>query len=175
MAKKILMSALALTLVLASAAFAGGQKEPVPGAAAPAARPPFAAGEKLTLTGTLSLTGEWHPVLKSGGKEYELMVPRHLTWNLDVKDGEQVTVEGYVVQGGPRAGKDDGDIDLFVTKAVIDGKEYDLSQYRGPMMGGTRGGRSWGPGMRGGRGWKGGGRAGQGNGCPGCGCAPQQG
>jgi hypothetical protein len=192
MAKKILLSALALSLVLASAAFAGGQKEPVPGAAAPAAataKPPFATGEKLTLSGALSLEGQWHPVLKSGGKEYELLVPRHLTWNIDVKDGEQVTVEGYVVQGRPRAGQDDGDVDLFVTKATIQGKEYDLSQYRGPMMGGPgqnggpgygprgrqpgmRGGGSWGPGMRGGRA---GNRGGWGTGCPGCGYAPPQG
>ncbi len=189
MTKKILLSALALTLVLATAAFAGGQKEPVPGStapAAPAARPPFASGEKLTLTGTLSLTGEWHPVLLSGGKEYELMVPRFLAANLDVKDGEQVSVEGYVVQGMRRGGQDDDDIDLFVTKATIKGKEYDLSQYRGQMMGGrgagprgwqpgTRGGRAWGPGMRGGRGWNGGGGPGAGGGCPGCGYAPPQG
>ncbi len=206
MTKKIFLSALALTLVLASAAFAGGQKEPVPGSAAPvgpaapAGKPPFATGEKLTLTGTLSLQGEWHPVLKSSGKEYELLVPRHLTWNLDVKEGEQVTVEGYVVQGMPRAGADDGDTDLFVTKATIQGKEYDLSQYRGPMMGGAvarprggavpgwgqgygpwgrqpgmRGGPAWGPGARGGRGWNRGGGQGWGTGCPVCGYAPQQG
>ena len=180
MARKVLMTVLALSLALAASAFASGEKEAAPAPGAAAGRPPFAAqaGEKLTLTGTLALDGLWHPVLKSGGKEYVLMVPRYLTANLDVKEGEQVSVEGYTVTGAPR-GVEEGDIALFVTKATIKGKEYDLSQSRGPMMGGARGGRNWGPGMRGGRGGNRGGNRGQGPawgpGCPGCVVPPQQG
>lgn len=184
MTKKITMSALALLLALAGAAFANGQKEPPraqagngPAATRPLA--PWASGDKLSLTGTLTLEGEWHPVLKSGGKEYELMVPRYLTWNLDVKEGEQISVEGYVVQGMHRRVQgDDNDIELsgaegaflLVTKATIKGKDYDLSQSRGPMMGmgGTRGG----PG-RGGRGGNRGGGPGRGMMAPAWGCAPQ--
>ena len=158
MTRKITIGTLALMLVLAGVAFASGQKEPAqaPGSAqAPgtASAAPCVQGEKLVLTGSLTLAGQRHPVLKSGGKEYELMIPRNLTWNLDVKDGEQVSVEGYVVQGmGRRAQENDDDIDLLVTKATVKGKEYDLSQYRGQTMGmgrmrGGRGGnRGWGPG-----------------------------
>ncbi len=158
MAKKILIGAL-LVLALAGAAFANGQKEPVrasPQAAAPAES---RTSEKLSLTGTLSLEGNFHPVLKAGDKEYELLVPRYLTWNLDVKEGEQVSVEGYVVQGMPwHTSADDGDVDLMVTKATVKGKEYDLSQYRGGMGAAMMGGRGVGcdgcsaAGPRGGRG-----------------------
>lgn len=177
MAKKILISTLVM-LALAGAAFAGGQKEPAqpPAQTAPAAAP--ATEEKLSLTGTLSLGDSRHPILKAGGKEYELLVPRYLTWNLDVKDGEQVSVEGYVVRGMPRRAQgDDGDIDLWVTKATIKGKEYDFSEDRGRMAGARMGGRGpgcadcWAPGPRGGRGpgrnW--GGKPGRGGMSPGWG------
>ena len=139
MAKKILITTLVM-LALAGAAFASGQKEPVqsPAQAAPLTAAPT--GEKLSLTGTLSLEGSMHPILKAAGKDYELMVPRYLTWNLDLKEGEQVSVEGYVVQGMPRrADSDDDDIDLMVTKATIKGKDYDLSQYRGQGRGAMMG------------------------------------
>jgi hypothetical protein len=181
MAKKILITTLVM-LALAGAAFASGQKEPVQ---SPAQAAPFTAaptGEKLSLTGTLSLEGSMHPILKAAGKDYALMVPRYLTWNLDVKEGEQVSVEGYVVQGMPRrANSDDGDIDLMVTKATIKGKDYDLSQYRGQgrgaMMG--RGGAEcdgcWAAAPRGGRGsgWNRGGGRGRGEMRPGWGRSSQ--
>jgi ABC-type glycerol-3-phosphate transport system substrate-binding protein len=177
MAKKILISTLVM-LALAGAAFASGQKEPVqsPAQAAPLTAAPTV--EKLSLTGTLSLEDSWHPILKAAGKEYELMVPRYLTWNLDVKEGEQVSVEGYVVQGMPwRAQSNDGDIDLMVTRATIKGEDYDLSQYRGQARGVMMGSRSEGcdgcraPGPRGstGSGWNRGGGRGRGEMRPGWG------
>jgi hypothetical protein len=72
---------------------------------------------------------------------YELLVPRYLVYRSGVKEGAKVTVEGYTVQGrrAPRP-SDDGAIDLFVTKATIDGKDYDLSQYRGRVARGYRDG-----------------------------------
>jgi hypothetical protein len=78
-----------------------------------------------------------HAELKADGKEYELMVPRFYLYDLELKEGQQVTVEGYVAQG-------DEENYMFVTKAVIDGEEYDLERGRGP---------GWGPGMMGPRGW----------------------
>ena len=177
MAKKILISALVM-LALAGAAFASGQKEPVRPPAQAAPLRAAVTGEKLSLTGTLSLEGGMHPILKAGGKEYELLVPRFLTWNLDVKDGEQVSVEGYVVQGMPwHAQGDEGDIDLAVTRATIKGKDYDLSQYGGPARGAmTAGGGAgcggwWATGPRGprGSGWNRGGRPGGGGMGPGWG------
>lgn len=158
MAKKILIGMLAL-IALTGVAFASGQKDLTKPSAQPAVPGAPTSSEKLSLTGTLSLEGDFHPVLKAGDKEYELLVPRYLTWNLDVEEGEKVSVEGYVVQGMPwRAAGDDGDIDLWVTKATVKGKEYDLTQYRGGMGAAMMGGRGDGqggwcaPGPRGGRG-----------------------
>jgi hypothetical protein len=146
MAKKILIVSAVLGFALASLAFAGGQKEPtVPGQAAP-----LTSGQKLTLTGPVSFQNLIHPTLKSGDKVYELMVPRYLVEQAGLKEGAKVTVEGYQVA------EDDATIDVFVTKATIDGKDYDISQFRGrgPMGDGPRGnspmgnGR-WGGGMMG--------------------------
>jgi hypothetical protein len=174
MNRKVFVSALALLLALSAAVFANGKKEAPQaraGAQAEAVLPPWASGEKLTLTGTLSLKDSWHPVLVSGGKEYELHVPRRMTLDIDVKDGDQVSVEGYVVENPPSRTPDDGATDLFVTKATIGGKEYDLSQYRGAMMGrGMRGGPGGGPG--GGRGWGGDRGRGPGRGMRGPGWGP---
>jgi hypothetical protein len=145
MAKKILAVSLVLGLALAAVSFANGQKEPgaVPGQAGN--------GQKLVLTGSVAFQNLIHPTLKSGDKVYDLMVPRYLVYQVDLKEGATVTVEGYQVRGMPPwAQGDDDNIDVWVTKATINGKEYDLSQFRGPMAGGYGYGR--GRGMMGGRG-----------------------
>ena len=144
MAKKIIAVSLVLGLALAGMAFASGQKEPSAASPSPGQRAPTATGEKLVVSGTLSVDNLFHPALKSGDKVYELMVPRRLVHKSGVKEGAQVTVEGYLVQGMPMGRQsDDGNIDLFVTKATIDGKDYDLSQYRGRRMGGYGDGPRW--------------------------------
>jgi hypothetical protein len=149
MAKKILAVSLVLGLAFAAVSFANGQKEP----GASAAPGQAGNGQKLVLTGSVLFQNLIHPTLKSGDKVYELMVPRYLVYQADLKEGAQVTVEGYQVRGMPPwAQGDDGNIDVFVTKATINGKEYDLSQFRGPMAGGYGYGR--GRGMMGG--WGGG-------------------
>jgi hypothetical protein len=149
MAKKILALSLVLGFALTAVAFASGQNEP-----SPAAGPGWAGpgnGQKLVLAGSVSFQNLIHPTLKAGDKVYELMVPRYLVYRSGVKEGAKVTVEGYQVIGMPRwADERDDNIDVFVTKATIDGKEYDLSLYRGRMMNGW--GRGYGPGMMGGRG-----------------------
>ena len=94
--------------------------------------------DKLTVTGPVYFQNRMHAELKAGGKDYELMVPRFYLYELELKEGQEVTVEGYVAQG-------DEESYLWVTKAVIDGKEYDLER-------GGRG-RGRGPGMMGPRGW----------------------
>jgi hypothetical protein len=155
-----------LGLALAAVSFANGQKEPgvaaVPGQAG--------SGQKLVLTGSVSFQNLIHPTLKTGDKVYELMVPRYLVYQADLKEGAQVTVEGYQVVGrSPWEQGDDGNIDVFVTKATINGKEYDLSQFRGPMAGGYGRGRGmmggWGSGYGRGYGMMGG----RGGWDPGCG------
>ncbi len=130
MAKKIMMVSLVLGLALAGMAFASGQKEPgVPDQ-------PGVTGQKVVVTGTVSVTNLIHPTIKSGDKVYLLLVPRPLVYRSGVKDGTKVTVEGYQVQDMPRWQAVDGAVGLFVTKATIDGKDYDLSQYRGGRFAG---------------------------------------
>jgi hypothetical protein len=128
MAKKIMMVSLVLGLALAGMAFASGQKEP--------GVPDNVTGQKMVVTGTVSVTNLVHPTIKSGDKLYLLMVPRPLVYRSGVKDGAKVTVEGYQVQDLPRWATVDGAINLFVTKATIDGKDYDLSQYGGGRFAG---------------------------------------
>jgi hypothetical protein len=162
MAKKILAISLVLGLALAAVSFASGQKEPAaPGQSAVPGQADK--GQKLVLTGNVAFQNLIHPTLKSGDKVYELMVPRFLVYRANLKEGAQVTVEGYEVRGMMSGSQgDDGNIDVFVTKATINGKDYDLSQFRGPrgggygrgrgMMGGQGGGYGRGYGMMGGQG-----------------------
>jgi hypothetical protein len=93
--------------------------------------------EKTTVTGPVYFQNRMHAELKAGGKDYELLVPRFYLYDLELKEGQQVSVEGYVAAGEEESY-------IWVTKAVIDGKEYDLERrgrMRGPgmMRGGPRG------------------------------------
>jgi hypothetical protein len=93
--------------------------------------------EKVTVSGPVYFQNRMHAEIKADGKTYELMVPRFYLYDLDLKEGQNVSVEGYVAAG-------DEESYLWVTKAVIDGKEYDLDRYgRGPMMGPWGGRRGW--------------------------------
>ncbi len=92
-----------------------------------------------------------HPELKSGGKEYELLVPHYYAYELDLKDGQTVTVEGYTVEGMPCCEDEaEEEVHIWVTKAVVDGKEYDLEGegFRGGHMGPGMGMGMMGPGRR---------------------------
>lgn len=93
-------------------------------------------GEKLEVTGELYFENRVFPELKSGDQEYELMLPRFYTFGVDLKEGQTITVEGYQVEGPFCIIEEEGDeIHLWVTKAVIDGKEYDLSSMSFGKMG----------------------------------------
>lgn len=93
-------------------------------------------GEKLEITGELYFENKIHPELKSGDQEYELMVPRFYTFGVDLKEGQTITVEGYQVEGPYCTMEEEEDeIHLRVSKAVIDGKEYDLSSMDFGKMG----------------------------------------
>jgi len=93
--------------------------------------------DKVTVTGPVYFENRMHAELKAGGKDYELMVPRFYLYDAELKEGQQVTVEGYLAQG-------DEENYLWVTKAVFDGKEFELERGfgRGPR-------RAWGPGRMG--------------------------
>ena len=79
--------------------------------------------DTVKLTGTVSFKELPYPELTSGGKVYELVVPRMYSANLAVKSGDTISIEGVLIQnnapaGSPAAGK----ILVRVTKATIGGK-----------------------------------------------------
>lgn len=156
MMKKILIATMVLTAVLGSFAFASGQADSTPNIPGPATT-----GDKLTLSGTVKVDNLIHPVLTSGGKDYYLMIPHRAIYDVAVKDGAQVKIEGYKTTAAPRyAPANSNATYVLVTKATVDGKDYDLTVNQGVlgrgMMGnngrGTARGMDGRGGMMGGRG-----------------------
>jgi len=121
--------------------------------------------ETLILTGEVTLANRRHPELKSAGKVYYLMVPPvYFSDEVSLNDGDIITIEGIVFNSseiekpevedyrGRGRGRghhmgfgfmEEGNY-VIVTKATIDGREYDLSELRGNgyfMKGGRMGGR----------------------------------
>jgi hypothetical protein len=117
-----------------------------------------AKGEKAQFTGTVVLENRMFPELKASGKVVKLMVPGMHHLDIDLKDGDQISVEGYFIEPG-RDGDGrgyghgwalkDGEKVLFVTKATIKGVVYDIKAeleksgfgMYGGMYGGMHGGR----------------------------------
>ena len=147
-AKKIMLLLL-VTGIAAAGAFAEGNKEGEPETARPDWRrmprenAPELSEETITVTGRLYFENLIHPELTSGDVEYELLVPRFYVDELDLEEGQTVTVEGYTVEGMPCC-EDEEELRILVTKAVIDGVEYELED--GHRMGPGRG--MMGPGGR---------------------------
>jgi hypothetical protein len=151
-AKKIIILLL-IAGVAATGAFASGNKEGEPETTRPewrsaprgdAPEAPELSEETITITGQLYFNNRIHPELKSDGEVYELLVPRFYVYDLDLEEGQTVTVEGYTVKGMPYGkAEEEGELHIWVTKAVIDGQEYELEQGRrmDPRWG-------MGPGMR---------------------------
>jgi hypothetical protein len=141
--KKIILLTIMLTVIAGTAVFANGEQE---GGFDNAVRPRGSYGEEpelLSLTGTLKLAYGQRPELVTGDEEYELLYPYYLAEGLDIEDGETVAVEGFIVPGH-KWKWEENEKHLRVTKAVIDGEEYDLEAYGpgfGPMMGGRYGSR----------------------------------
>lgn len=54
--------------------------------------------EEVSLTGMLNLQEGRLPLLQADGMEYVLMIPPALAAELDVEDGERITVEGVSVE-----------------------------------------------------------------------------
>jgi hypothetical protein len=140
-AKKIII-VLLIAGVAAAGAFASGNKED--DRLGPRGYAPQLSEETITVTGQLYFENRMHPELKSGGEEYELLVPRFYVYELDLEEGQTVTIEGYTAEGMPcREDEEEGELHIWVTKAVIDGEEYDLGDGprwgMGPGMGPRRG------------------------------------
>ena len=115
----------------------------------------FEPAENATLTGTISITS-FPPVLTADGKEYYVMVPPWAADDIEITDGQKITLEGYIHQGYGRFAAPGSSV-IAVTRAVIDGNEYEIDR---PGSGGRYAygpcwdDRAWGP--RGGRGGRGG-------------------
>jgi len=81
--------------------------------------------ETVELTGTISLNADGFPVLRSGGEEYVLMYPYFLDDDLEIQEGDEISVEGFLAPH-PRRAEDDDATYVRVTKAIIDGEEYEI-------------------------------------------------
>ena len=130
-----------LVLLAGGFAFAGGQ---------------FEAQRSLspvTITGTLQLKGNDHPTLKTADGVYGLMVPMHLDYQVDVEEGQEITVEGYVVPG-PRWEREVEEIYVRVTKALIGGEEYVVDEELGGLCCGQPRANEWNRGGMRGRGMR---------------------
>ncbi len=156
MKRTVVLIAGLLLAVAGAGLFAAGQREgqgaPQASPVAPSASQPgygpwgLNLGKEETITGKISLAGEFHPLLTSGGTTYELLVPRFLAFNVGVKEGQTVTVKGSPLAGQlppqARFTLQDGTTPLWLASATIDGKTYDLSAL---ASAGPRG-RAWGGG-----------------------------
>lgn len=78
-------------------------------------------------SGTLELVNGNPPLLNVASKKYSLMVPYHLLYGLDIQDGEDVTVKGYITPSHMWQW-DDTEMSLYVTQATIKGEVYDLDE-----------------------------------------------
>lgn len=99
---------------------------------------PYQQYEEQTLTGEVSIGTDGRASLTVDGQEYELLYPYIAAANLEVESGDVATVEGAVVSG-PRWEENEDVLYLHVTKAVIDGEEYDLEAAYGYGPKGRRG------------------------------------
>ena len=82
--------------------------------------------ETVELTGRITFEDWPHPEFSSGGKSYELMIPPP-GMDIEVEPGQTIMIEGYRVEPGQLPEGTDSEY-LMVTKAVVNGKEYDLSR-----------------------------------------------
>ena len=90
--------------------------------------------ENMTLTGKIDLTDVNLPKLTVGENTYELMVPYRLDYDIDIKDGDEITISGFEVPAYRRTA-DSELINLMVTAATFDGTEYNLDMMNNGTMG----------------------------------------
>ncbi|MDZ7793652.1 MAG: hypothetical protein U5P10_08185 [Spirochaetia bacterium] len=112
--------------------------------------------EQLEVSGTVEFTAGHTRLHSSDGEVYELMYPMFLAEDLQVENGQTISVEGFLIPG-TRWSSDEDEQYLRLEKVTVDGREYELGTggyawnrgNHGPgMMGGSAYGR--GPGMMGG-------------------------
>jgi hypothetical protein len=161
MKSRIIAVSIVLMLTGLAAVFATGQKEEAKRPFGPRALQEAAKGEKISVSGPVAFEDKRHPEITSGGREYELIVPRFALRNLDIEEGQSISVEGYALEGTCCEDDSENEVHLLVTKATIGDQEYDLETPGawGPQGPGRRGFGRDGHRMRGGpdaygRGWR---------------------
>ena len=122
--KKLLIITLVMGVIMTAGIFANGTSE---------AQSMSDYWETKTVTGKISFADWPFPELTSGGKSYELIVPPQAVYELDVKSGDAITIEGILVDCCMRADEDEPM--LRVVKAVVGGEEYEVPFGQGPMAG----------------------------------------
>ena len=94
--------------------------------------------EEVDMTGEVFFEDRDFPMLKTADGEYTLMVPRFYTDDIEIKEGQTITIKGFIgLEDGPRgrfAESDETGDHVMVTSAVIDGNEYDLGRGPSTMM-----------------------------------------
>ena len=154
--------AIALITFIAAAGFAAGSQEQTEQTWDPGQgmmqRDGDYTGELITVTGEIMFEENGFPELISGEDKYELMYHFPDTSELDINEGDEVTVSGYLMPG-PGWDTDADENHIMLISAIIDGKEYILEhdlnygpqgmmgrhndRGRGSMIGGSSGRRSW--------------------------------
>jgi hypothetical protein len=96
------------------------------------------APELQTLEGRLQLEQESRPVLLVDGEQYTLMIPPVIAQELSVRDGQTITVEGYVASV---AGRDLLGDDQYVRVQAVEagGTRVVMPEGFGPMSGARAG------------------------------------
>lgn len=137
---KKFLAVTALVLITVTMVFAAGSKDVAE------LNPAVASTEEVKLTGTVHQNIGQPMVFKADGKEYYVMLPVNYLSDVEIAQGETVTVEGVVITHTdevPAAVVLDKPV-LHVYKATIKGTEYVfVNGGRGGMMGAM-------PGMMGG-------------------------
>ncbi|MBN1411350.1 MAG: hypothetical protein JW969_10945 [Spirochaetales bacterium] len=107
---------------------------------------------KTTLSGEVYFDNKLFPELKTQGKTVKLILPRRLLSSIEIAEGTPVNAEGYLLkQGEDRLPPNSTGDFLFLTKATVNGKEYDIEKLRDEW--GPRNGRGMHKGRKGGDGF----------------------
>ena len=152
--KKTIVTVLVLLAVITMTAAASGVQENPATNRARSFTPPYVNGEELSITGTLKIVSSSDIELITDKGTYNLMYPYYNTPDIDVKDGQEITVKGYEVPAYRWSNGNDGKF-LHVEEATVDGKTYSFDNYYGMRgnrmparsagrMGGRSGGRNTG-------------------------------
>lgn len=98
----------------------------------------FAEENVTSLKGTIKYDSSIHSKLVTQEETYALMLPRFLL--TDIKEGENIEVEGYVIDEkmlahcGYASEKTDNEKLFYVTKLTYNGKTVDVNDQKGGMM-----------------------------------------